>query len=431
MPPTLPIGQLHPVETLLRFTLLQLMVIILAARVAGFLAQRAGQPRGVGEIIAGLLLGPSLFGALAPDAFHAVFRSVDAMPLTIMSQIGLILLMFQVGMEFDFSQLGERRNRRAAGLITLAGILLPFMLGLAYGLASAPHLAPGISPLAYSLFIAIALSITAVPILGRILMEFGLTRSRLGVIAIAAAAANDAIGWVLLAVVAAVASNRWSGPALAQQLGWLLAYLLISWYGIRPILRRLLRRFSLTDGILPKDLLGLLLLLVFGSAMVTSELGIFAIFGGFTAGVLLHDQHALVAAWRGRVGDWLEVFFLPIFFTYTGLRTNVLGLSTPADLQWLAVFLAASILGKIIPVYCAARLTGFAHHEATILGSLMNTRALMELIVLNIGYDLGFIPQKVFTMLVIMAVVTTVMTGPLLKRLLPKIGHAIPQGIEA
>lgn len=420
MPPTLPIGQLHPVETLLRFTLLQLMVIILAARVAGFLAQRAGQPRGVGEIIAGLLLGPSLFGALAPDTFHVIFRSVDAMPLTIMSQIGLILLMFQVGMEFDFSQLGERRNRRAAGLITLAGILLPFMLGLAFGLASAPHLAPGISPLAYSLFIAIALSITAVPILGRILMEFGLTRSRLGVIAIAAAAANDAIGWVLLAVVAAVASSRWSGPALAQQLGWLLAYLLVSWYGIRPILRRLLRRFSLTDGILPKDLLGLLLLLVFGSAMVTSELGIFAIFGGFAAGVLLHDQHALVAAWRGRVGDWLEVFFLPIFFTYTGLRTDIGSLSSGELWLWCGGLITLAMLGKFGGCYAAARMGGMSPAESRCIGILMNTRALMELIVINLGHDMGVLPAPVFTMLVLMAILSTVMTAPGLRRWLPR-----------
>ena len=419
MPPTLPVSPLQPAETLLRFTLLQLIAIILAARVIGFLSQRLGQPRGVGEIIAGLLLGPSLFGALAPDGFHWLFRSVDAVPLTLMSQIGLILMMFQVGMEFDFSRLGERRNRRAAWLITLAGIVLPFTLGLGFGLLSAPHLAPNISLPAYGLFIAVALSITAVPILGRILMEFGMTRSRLGVIAIAAAAANDAIGWILLTVVAAVASSRWSGSVLAQQLGWLLAYLMASWFLVRPALRSLLRRFPLADGVLPRDLLGLLLLLVFGSAMVTSQLGIFAIFGGFMAGVLLHDRHDLVAAWRGRVGDWLEVFFLPIFFTYTGLRTDIGSLASSESWSWCAALVVLATLGKFGGCYAAARLGGLSPAESRCIGILMNTRALMELIVINLGHDMGVLPAPVFTMLVLMAIFSTIMTAPGLRRWLP------------
>ena len=415
MPPSPP----HPVETLLWFTLLQLIVIILAARVAGRLAQGMGQPRAVGEIIAGLWLGPSLFGALAPGAFQTVFRSVEATPLTIMSQIGLILLMFQVGMEFDFSQLGERRNRRAAGLITLAGILFPFVLGLGFGLASAPHLAPGIPPLAYSLFVAIALSITAVPILGRILMEFGLTRSRLGVITIAAAAANDAIGWILLAVVAAVASSQWSGLDLTRQLGWLLAYLLVSWFGMRPLLHWLLRRFPLNAGVLSGDLLGLLLLAVFGSAMVTSHLGLFAIFGGFTAGVLLHDRHDLVAAWRDRVGDWLEVFFLPIFFTYTGLRTDIGSLVSGELWLWCGGLMLLAMLGKFGGCYAAARLSGLSPAESRCIGILMNTRALMELVVINLGHEMGVLPAPVFTMLVLMAILSTLLTTPGLRRWLP------------
>jgi Kef-type K+ transport system membrane component KefB len=163
----------------------------------------------------------------------------------------------------------------------------------------------------------------------------------------------------------------------------------------------------------------------------TYKLGIFTIFGGFLAGLLFHHDRKFVEAWRAQVGKFVLVFFLPVFFTYTGLRTNVLGLTTASDWSWLAVVLAAAILGKIIPVYLASRGSGFNHQESTVLGCLMNTRALMELIVLNIGFDLGFIPQNVFTMLVIMAVVTTVMTGPLLRVLLPRAGYAIPIGIEA
>ncbi len=165
--------------------------------------------------------------------------------------------------------------------------------------------------------------------------------------------------------------------------------------------------------------------------MCTYKLGVFAIFGGFAAGLLFHRHEAFVAAWRRQVGQLVLVFFLPVFFTYTGLRTNVLGLSTASDLQWLAIVLAAAVVAKVVPVYLAARVSGFDQDDSLILGTLMNTRALMELIVLNIGFDLGFIPQKVFTMLVIMAVATTVMTGPLLKVLLRQTGRAIPVGVEA
>jgi Kef-type K+ transport system membrane component KefB len=170
---------------------------------------------------------------------------------------------------------------------------------------------------------------------------------------------------------------------------------------------------------------------VFATSICTYKLGIFAIFGGFLAGLLFHRDRQFVDAWRNQVGKFVLVFFLPVFFTYTGLRTNVLGLTSGSDWEWLSLVLAAAILGKVIPVYVASRLAGFNSRESTILGSLMNTRALMELIVLNIGFDLGFIPQNVFTMLVIMAVVTTVMTGPLLRMLLPRAGYVIPAGLEA
>ena len=407
-------------ETLLLFTLLQLTLIILAARSIGWLFQRMHQPRGVGEIVAGLLLGPSLFGSVAPETFQWLFRSVDGTPLTLMSQIGLILLMFQVGMEFDFSQLADRASRRITGAVTTVGILLPFALGFGFGQMSAPWLAPGISPLAYSLFIAIALSITAVPILGRILIEFGLTRHRLGVITITAAAANDAIGWVLLAVVAAVASSQFSWPVLIRQVALLITYLLASWTIVRPLLHQLIRRFRLDEGKLPPDLLALLLAIVFASATVTSQLGIFAIFGGFTAGVLLHDRHALVAAWRDRVDDLLAVFFLPIFFTYTGLRTDIGSLASAEQWLWCLALITLATLGKFGGCYLAARASGLSPAESRCIGLMMNTRALMELIVINLGRDMGVIPREVFTMLVLMAIISTLLTSPGLRCWLPE-----------
>ncbi|BBL72929.1 cation:proton antiporter [Methylomagnum ishizawai] len=415
-------------ETLLCFTLLQIGLIILAARVAGHVARRLGQPRAVGEIVAGLMLGPSMLGALAPDAFHWLFRSVDAAPLTIVSQIGLILLMFQVGLEFDFSHLGERRNRRAVVLVTLAGIVAPFALGLGFGWASAPVLAPGVPPLAYSLLLGVALSITAVPILGRIMIEFGLTRHRLGVITIAAAATSDAVGWVLLALVAAVAASRFSWVATATQIGGLLAYLLASWFVLRPVLRRVLRWFPHGPDSLPQDLLALLLVVVFGSALLTSQLGIFAIFGGFTVGVLLHDRHDLVSAWKHQVESLIMVFFLPIFFTYTGLRTDIGSLASGELWAWCGLLIGLAVLGKFGGCYLAARWAGLSAAESRNIAIMMNTRALMELIVVNLGYDLGLITRPVFTMLVLMAVASTLMTAPGLRLWLPAVGHRIPGG---
>ena len=414
-----PASGVHTIETLLLFTLLQLIVIIVAARGAGYVSVRLKQPRAVGEIVAGLLLGPSLFGALAPTPFNWLFRSIDSTPLTLISQIGLILLMFQIGLEFDFSQLGTAVNRRVTLLVTSAGILLPFSLGFGFGQVSAAVLAPGISPLAYSLFIAIALSITAVPILGRILMEFGLTRSRLGVVTIAAAAANDAVGWVLLAVVAAISTDHFSGPAVIRQLTGLVMYLAVSWWVMRPLISRWLKRCPITAEHLPQDVLALLLALIFGSAIVTSQLGIFAIFGGFIAGVLLHRHHVLVRAWRARVEDLLMVFFLPIFFTYTGLRTDIGSLASGNLWGWCAGLILLAMAGKLVGCYWAARAGGLGRDEARCIAIMMNTRALMELIVINLGYDLGVLPRPVFTMLVLMAIASTLMTAPGLRLWLP------------
>jgi Kef-type K+ transport system membrane component KefB len=425
MNPAPPSG-VHGVEHLLFHTLLQIGLIILAARLAGFLARKLRQPRAVGEIVAGLLLGPSLFGALAPETFQWVFRSVDGTPITIMSQIGLIMLMFQVGLEFDFSQLASRRNRRAVLFITLAGILAPFVLGFGFGRMTAANLAAGIDPLAYALFMGIALAITAVPILGRIMMEFGLTQSRIGVITIAAAAANDAIGWVLLAVVSAVATHRFAPSAMAGQMVLLLGYVAASWLIVRRALLFIVRRFDHGPLALPQDLLAILLIIVFSSALLTSQLGIFAIFGGFMVGVLLHDQTDLVEAWRHKVADLVTVFFLPVFFTYTGLRTDIGSLVNGELWGWCALLMVLAVLGKFGGCYLAARLAGLSRAESGNVAIMMNTRALMELIVVNLGYDLGVIPREVFTMLVLMAVASTLMTAPALRFGLPRIGHRIP-----
>ena len=424
-------SSVHATENLLYITLLQLIVMIAAARLGNRLLRALGQPGVVGEIVAGLLLGPSLFGHFFPDASVFMFGDKPSTPITIISQIGLVLLMFQIGIDFEFGHLARPRNRNGTLGIAAASVAVPFALGFAIGQMSAPLLAPHIDSLTYSLFFGVGLAITAVPILGRILREFDLTRSEIGVVAISAAAINDVIGWVMLAGISAYASAHFSAGSVGLQFGGIAVLLLVAWFVLRPLAHWLLRKMPVINGQLPPNLMTVVICLVFVTGICTYKLGIFTIFGGFLAGLLFHQDKKFVEAWRAQVGKFVMVLFLPVFFTYTGLRTNVLGLVNWSDWQWLGVVLVASILGKIVPVYVASRVAGFNHKESTILGSLMNTRALMELIVLNIGFDLGFIPQNVFTMLVIMAVVTTVMTGPLLRKLLPSAGYVIPVGVEA
>jgi Kef-type K+ transport system membrane component KefB len=412
----------HQAEDLLVSVLIQLIVIVLAARVAGSVAQRIGQPRAVGEIAAGLMLGPSLFGYFLPEISAQLFTQEAGVPMQVLSQIGLILLMFQIGSDFEFGHLSAAKNRRAVMSVSLASIAVPLVTGFAAGWFSHGFLAPGIDRLIYSLFTAIAFAITAVPILGRILREYGLTRHEIGVVAISAAAANDVMGWVLLAAVAALASAGLSMAGLALQLGGLALFGAGLWFIGRPLVARLLERMPVREGAVPVSVMPVVLAAIFASGIATQKLGIFTIFGGFAFGLLFHRYTDFVEAWRRQVGQFVLVFFLPIFFTYTGLRTNVLGLVTAQDWMWCAAIFAGAVLSKIIPVYFAARASGFDGAQARIMGVLMNTRALMELIVLNVGYSLGFLPQNVFTMLVLMAIGTTVMTGPLLRMLMPKAG---------
>jgi Kef-type K+ transport system membrane component KefB len=405
-------SSVHHTEALLFFILLQLIVIVVAARIAGEIAVRVSQSRAVGEIIAGLLLGPSLFGLLFPETFGYVFRSVPSEPMTILSQVGLILLMFEIGLEFDFGHLAANQNRAAVLRISLAGLALPFALGLLFGWLSAPILAPDINLLAYCLFVGTAFSITALPILGRILMELGLSRTRLGVIAISSAAINDVVGWLMLAVVTALTVSQFSPGDFVVKVGLIGAYVALCWWVVRPLLLRLLRRFSISEDNLSPNLIGILLAAVFLSGIATYKLGIFAIFGGFIVGVLLHDQIELVRAWREKMGHFVLVFFLPIFFTYTGLRTDIGALDSAGLWGWCLLLLATATIGKFGGCYLAARRSAMDAQEAKAIGIMMNTRGLMELVVINVGLDLGVIPPTVFTMLVIMAIVSTVVTTP-------------------
>lgn len=416
-------SSVHQTEVVLSGVLLQLAIIVAAGRLAGSLAARVHQARVVGEILVGVLLGPSLFGALAPGLFAQVFASVSPLPLTIMSQIGLILLMFEIGMEFDFSLLRHGGHRRATLWVAAFGIVAPFVLGTLFGYATAPFLAPGVSPGIAGLFIGTAFSITALPVLGRILLEFKLTRAPIGVIAISAAAINDVIGWLLLAVVTALAASRFSALTFAGSLGALAVYVAACWFLVRPLLQRVVRRD--TPGRGPGgETVAFVLCLLCVSALATYAIGIFAIFGGFMVGLLVHGERAFVTGWNQRVGTLVHVLFMPIFFTLTGLRTRIGSLDTVEAWGWCVLLIALAMAGKFGGCYLAGRLSGQGHVAAKILGVLMNARGLMELIVINVGYDIGVISQQMFTMLVLMALASNVLPTPALKYWTPRLVKA-------
>jgi Kef-type K+ transport system membrane component KefB len=416
---------------LLVSVLIQLILMIGAARVMNLIFRRLGQPGVVGEIVAGLLLGPSLFGHFCPKLSLAIFGATAPPAVTVLSQIGLILLMFQIGMGFEYRQLTGARARRALVPVVAASVGVPLLLGIWLGHLSAPRFASTTPVTAYALFCGVAVAITAVPILGRILTEYSMSRHEIGVLAISAAALNDVAGWLMLASVAAIATANFAPWRAALQLAELAGFALVCIFVLRPIVRRLLQKFTVANNEVPPTLMAVMLAFSFALGICTFKLGIFSIFGGFVAGLLVHHDRAFVAAWQRQVGGFVLVFFLPVFFTFTGLHTNVLGLTSGTDWLWLLAFLAASILGKILPVFVAARVSGYDAPSSVLLGVLMNTRALMELIVLNIGLETGALPPKVFTMLVIMAVVTTLMAGPLMTLLLPKLGLNPARRVEA
>lgn len=418
-------------EALLLSILIQLVVMIGAARIMNIIFRRCGQPGVIGEIVAGLLLGPSLFGHFCPGLSAAIFGVKPAPTVVILSQIGLILLMFQIGMSFEFGQLREARAKRAVIPLAAASVLVPLAAGIWLGHLSAPIFAGQISVPVYALFCGVAMAITAVPVLGRILAGYGLERHELGVLAISAAALNDVTGWLLLAVVAALATASFAPSHTILQLAELFVFALICIFALRPAASRLLKSFPIENDEIPPTLIAIALVSVFILGMCTYKLGIFGIFGGFVAGLLVHHDRAFTTAWRRQIGGFVLIFFLPIFFTYTGLHTNLLGLTTGTDWLWMLIFVAVSVFAKIIPVALVSRLAGYETKAALLLGVLMNTRALMELIVLNIGLETGFLPQKIFTMLVMMAVVTTLMAGPALKFLMPRLGLEIPHNMEA
>jgi Kef-type K+ transport system membrane component KefB len=418
------------IEGLLLPVLFQLVLIIAVARIFGNLARRVGQPAAVGEIIAGLILGPSLLGWLFPEISAMVFRpELHGVPqdlanaafpkiFQVFAQLGLVLLLFLIGLEFDFEHL-KVKGRAALG-VSLTGILFPFSLGLGLAFLIHQYLEPypkdePVPFMGFALFMGVSMSITAIPILGRMMIELGINRTKLAAIVITAAAVDDAAGWILLATVAAVVRSGFNLPELLKMIGLTVGFALFMLYIVRPLL---VRYFSWSlqgqKGQLSLNALAVLLVTLILCSIATNLIGIFAIFGAFILGAVLSDQVEFREAVATRLRDFVTAFFLPVFFTYTGLNTNIGSLS--GGNMWLIGLgvMGAAIIGKFGGCAIAARLSGIPSRESVIIGVMMNTRALMELIVINAGKELGVIPPSVFTMLVMMAVVTTIMTTPIL-----------------
>lgn len=395
--------------------LMQVVVIVAAARLAGHAVQRLGQPMVVGAILAGILLGPSLLGLLWPQATAFLFPEPSLGGLRLLAQLGVILFMFSVGLEL---QLEEFRQRIAASIaISSSSMAIPFALGLLFAMATYGALAPpGTSFLAFALFIGVAMSITAFPVLARILQERKLLTTPVGQMAIASAAVGDAMAWCLLAAIVAIVTAGSPADALGT-LAVVAAFVAVMFGVVRPALERWVGAPFRPDRANEGPVAAALLVAFIGAGF-THVAGIHALFGAFVAGAVMPQHGAFRAHVRDRIHALATVILLPVFFAYTGLRTEIGLLATPADWLMCAGIIAVAVTGKGVGTLLAAHATGMPWRESFALGALMNSRGLMELLVLNVGYELGILSPRVFTMFVIMALVTTWMAGPLVSRAL-------------
>jgi Kef-type K+ transport system membrane component KefB len=399
----------HNIQSPLALLLAQIITIIIAARILGWLSLKIGQPAVIGEIIAGILLGPSFVGAFLPVFSATLFPVQSLGNLQFLSQIGLILFMFIVGMELDFKSLKNRA--KDAVIISQMSIVIPFTLGiaLAYFIYSS-FAPPGIAFLPFALFIGIAMSITAFPVLARIVHERGIQKTPLGTMVITCAAVDDITAWSLLAAVVAVAK---AGSVLSSVFTIILAvlYVFIMFKVIRPFLNRIGDLHPTREN-LSKPIIAIFLTTLIISSYITEVIGLHALFGAFMAGTIMPQNVRFKNLLIEKIEDVAVILLLPLFFVFTGLRTQI-GLLNDFNLLGITgLIILIAVTGKFIGGAIAARIVGQNWQNSLSIGALMNTRGLMELVVLNIGYDLGILSPEIFSMMVIMALVTTFMTGP-------------------
>jgi Kef-type K+ transport system membrane component KefB len=397
--------------------LAQLAVILVLARLVGQLFRRIHQPQVIGEMVAGILLGPSFLGTFSPGLSSLLFPQTSLGFLNALSQVGLLFFMFLVGLDLDLKLL--RKNKHTAVITSHVSITFPFMLGAGLALYLYPRLSTqNVSFPKFALFFGTAMSVTAFPVLARILSERKLLKTRVGAIAIACAAIDDVTAWCILAAVVLLFRSAEVLYPLWLTLVGLAGYVVAMVLFVRPLLMKFEETFHSRNR-LSKDQLAAIILVVLASAYATDLLGVHSIFGAFLVGVLMPKDRDFVEALINRLQDLVVVLLLPLFFALTGLRTSF-GLVAGSEM-WIycLLIITVAIVGKAGASTLSARLTGMSWREAGALGILLNTRGLMELVILNIGLEIGAITQSVFTMMVLMAVVTTFMTTPLIEWIYP------------
>ncbi len=383
----------------------QLTVIIIAARVLGSLAARSSQPRVIGEMIAGILLGPSVFGWLSPDWSKALFPTASFGRLQVISQIGLVLFMFSIGLQS--ASRSQKIKTSYLAFVAHASIVLPLIFGALFSIFIFETSAgPAADLFSFALFVGVAFGVTAFPVLARILEEFSLTSSYVGTLAITCAAVDDVTAWLLLALITAIANSHAGVGAFVTTFAGTLGYLAIMKWIIRPwILKTKSKRVAMV------------LLLLLTSVTYCETIGVHALFGAFFSGVIL-SSHSVLKDWINEsLGEFHRYIFLPVFFALSGLKTSIGSLASWNDAALTVVLIFIGIAGKLGGGYLAARFVSIDRRTSLALGVLINTRGLMGLVILNIGMDMQLINEKLFTQMVLMALVTTLMTGPLLRLL--------------
>lgn len=391
--------------------LLQIIVILLFVKIFGWICQKLGQPTVIGEILAGIILGPSLLGAYFPEISNVIFPESSIGNIKLLSEIGLILFMYIVGMELDLKVLKNRLND--AVIISHSSIALLFALGIILSYCIYPHFTHDDAQFtSFALFMGISMSITAFPVLARIVHERGLNRKPLGAMVITCAAVDDITAWCLLAAVIAIAKAGTFTSSIFVILSAII-YVVFMFKLVRPFLERV-ASLRTSKHIINKSVVGIFFLVLFLSSYITTIIGIHPLFGAFLAGVIMPTNINFRKLFVEKIEDVSLVVLLPLFFVYTGLNTKIGLLNTPSlwALCGLIIFLAT--IGKVIGGSLTAKYIGFDWKSSLTIGALMNTRGLMELVVLNIGYDLGILTPEVFAMMVVMALVTTFLTSPLL-----------------